>query len=95
MLGAFLWRSRPANHTSLQTVSEGLNIQVYVSLTAVNSTVDYLRFVLSSLLDQTVPPTRIYVALAEDVDAKDVHLWRAHSKVEVRPPARPGSPKLS
>ncbi len=45
----------------------------------------YIRLVLSSLLDQTVPPDRILLGLQQSVDAGTLELWQGlHSKVQVR-----------
>eukprot|EP00887_Chlorella_sp_A99_P008006 scaffold12.g8006.t1 len=63
---------------------------VYVSLTTVRRSAHLLRLTLSSLLDQTVQPEQVFVALTRSLtlSAADLHDWRASSRVQARGGAR-------
>ncbi|GAB4815543.1 hypothetical protein N2152v2_002589 [Parachlorella kessleri] len=72
----------PAQGSRSSSSSKGVNITI--ALTTVPQSAAYIRLVLSSLLDQTVPPDRILLGLQQSVDAGTLELWQGlHSKVQV------------
>ena len=77
---------RAAGRRSL-TQQAAATATVYVSLTTIAHSAGLLRLTLSSLLDQTVQPEVIFVALHRSIDVPDLDAWQNSSRIQVSPPA--------
>lgn len=59
--------------------------RIYVGMTTVKNSAKYARVAISSILDQTLPPTAVLLSVSTETKAAmpDIHMWPNSSRIKV------------